>query len=260
VRFVHGAPPAAAGPVSRSQVVEQKVCCMKINATTSTKLRIAGVGPLAALVLSAGVLLYQSDTPTEAEREAERALQERMAYEPDALSKADSSAIMRVLMQDALTNPGQVSFIRPERIDEETLWLARAIYSESKQPAEQELVAWTIRNRVETHYRGRSTYRGVVLDPYQFSGFNPNHPRRAYYLNLSPHGKAESWRRTLSIAFHVRHAPADLRPFSKETRHFYSERSMIGRAHPQWAYNLDPVQPDRHRIDVRRFRFLAGVV
>jgi len=230
------------------------------NVNLSTRLQVAGIGPLAVILLSAGIWMYQSNTPTEAEREAKRALAERMAYEPDDLSMADSSAIMRVLIQDALSNPDRISFIRPELIDDETLWLARAVYSESKKPAEQELVAWTIRNRVETSFRGRTSYRGVVLDPYQFSGFNPNHPRRTYYLNLSPRSQAEGWQRTLSIAFHVRHAPEELRPFSEYTRHFYSERSMVGRAHPQWAHNLDPVQPERHHIDSRRFRFLAGVI
>ncbi len=233
---------------------------MKINATMSPRLRTSGVASLAALVLSTGLFVFQHNSTSEAQRQAERGFEKRMAYEQDSLSKADSTAIMHMLTRDVLDDPRNASYLRPELIENETLWLARAVYSESKKPEEQELVAWTIRNRVETRYRGRSSYRSVVLDPYQFSAFNPNHPRRSFYINLSPTSQAEGWQRALSIAFHVRHAPEDLRPFAKETRHFYSERSMVGRAHPQWAYNLDPVQPERHRIDERRFRFLAGVI
>ena len=60
-----------------------------------------------------------------------------------------------------------------DAVSEDVLWLARCIYSETKRAPEQELVAWVIRNRVETGYRGQRSYEGAVLDPYQFSAFNP---------------------------------------------------------------------------------------
>ena len=155
---------------------------------------------------------------------------------------------------DAIT----FSFLDPENIEEETLWLARCIYSETKRPHEQELVAWVVRNRVDTAYRGRTTYREVVLDPYQFSAFNPNGPKRSFYANLTPTDSIPGWRRALRIAYQVRHAEASQRPFSIRTRHFFSEQSMPDRQFPQWASYKQHVKPNwSYRVDQRRFRFYA---
>ncbi len=145
-------------------------------------------------------------------------------------------------------------------VDSETLWLARAIYSETKQVHEQELVAWVIRNRVETGYRDKHTYEGVVLDPYQFSAFNPGSPKRAFYSSLTPTDSLPGWQRALRIAHYVRHADPSQRPFSIETRHFYSERSMVGRPHPHWANDRQLVRPNwTYRVDQRRFRFYEAI-
>ena len=145
-------------------------------------------------------------------------------------------------------------------VDDETLWLARGIYSETKRPAEQELVAWTIRNRVETQYRGKKTYRDVVLDPYQFSAFNPGTRKRSYYSSLSVHSAAKGWQKALRVAYEVKHMPGTYRPFPVTTRHFYSERSMRGRRHPHWARGQRPVQPVRdYALDARRFRFFSDI-
>lgn len=147
-----------------------------------------------------------------------------------------------------------------EGIDSETLWLARAIYSETKQIHEQELVAWVIRNRVETGYRDKHTYEGVVLDPYQFSAFNPGSPKRAFYTSLTPTDSLPGWQRALRIAHYVRHADDSKRPFSIKTRHFYSERSMMGRPHPYWANDQQRVTPIwSYRVDQRRFRFYEAI-
>lgn len=143
-------------------------------------------------------------------------------------------------------------------IDPETLWLARCMYSESDLPHEQELVAWVVRNRVATAYRGQRTYRDVVLDDRQFSAFNLDGRRRDYYLALQPHTSARGWRRTLAIAAYVRRAPWTVRPFGVEVRHFYSEVSMVGRRAPTWAHGQSPVAPNRlYRVDPARFRFFA---
>ncbi len=150
----------------------------------------------------------------------------------------------------------------PTNLDESTVWLARAIYSETKLPHEQELVAWVIRNRVETAYRGHRTYRSVVLDPYQFSAFNPGASKRAHYLRLRPEAPLPQWRQALWVARYVRHAEgAAYRPFPVETRHFYSERSMRGRAVPYWAERSGVVAPehDQYAIDERRFRFFKQI-
>ena len=143
-------------------------------------------------------------------------------------------------------------------IDDETLWLARCIYSESNRPHEQELVAWVVRNRVATAYRGKRTYRDVVLDDRQFSAFNVGARRRGFYLSLEPESSAPGWRRALLIAHYVRHVPWSRRPFDVRVRHFYSEVSMVGRRHPTWAVGETPVRPNRpFALDPTRFRFLA---
>lgn len=140
----------------------------------------------------------------------------------------------------------------------EVLWLARIIYSETKQPHEQELVAWVVRNRVETGYRGKRTYRDVVLDPWQFSAFNRNSPKRSHYVSLEHNSGAAGFKTALEIAQRVANADSELRPFGLTTRHFYSERSMRGRRQPSWAYNKRPVKLGRD-VDPRRFRFYADI-
>ena len=147
----------------------------------------------------------------------------------------------------------------PQEIDTETLWLARCIYSETKRAQEQELVAWVVRNRVETSYRGNDSYREAVLDPYQFSAFNPGSRKRAHYASLDASSKENGWQRALLIAHTVKEAPAAQRPFSADTRHFFSERSMAGGRHPNWAARGTQVTPERYSIDEDRFRFYAEV-
>lgn len=146
----------------------------------------------------------------------------------------------------------------PALTKEDMLWLARVIYSETKRPSEQELVAWVVRNRVETGYRGKSTYRDVVLDRYQFSAFNPNTRTRSHYASLEWDSKERGFARALAIAATVATADWSERPFSETTRHFYSRRSMPGGATPAWAQNMQPVDLDRH-VEPDRFRFYANV-
>ncbi|PSQ84935.1 MAG: hypothetical protein BRD42_10715 [Bacteroidetes bacterium QS_3_64_15] len=148
----------------------------------------------------------------------------------------------------------------PAEVDEPTLWLARVIYSETKLRHEQELVAWVVRNRVETAYRGKSTYREVILDPYQFSAFNPGSSKRSLLMHLEPETPLPRWKQALWIAYYVRHADPIYRPFSRQTRHFFSERSMMGRPKPFWARRHRFVSPGRdYQVDERRFRFYEGI-
>lgn len=145
-------------------------------------------------------------------------------------------------------------------MDEATLWLARCIYSETKIPHEQELVAWVVRNRVETEYRGRATYEGVVLDPYQFSAFNPGSPKRSFYMNLTPETQLPGWQQALTIAHYVRRADPAYRPFSIKTRHFFSEVSMPNNQFPYWVQQREHVSPGwNYTVDARRFRFYEKV-
>ena len=146
-----------------------------------------------------------------------------------------------------------------DAVTDDVLWLARCIYSETKRAEEQELVAWVIRNRVETGYRGQDTYQGVVLDPYQFSAFNPGNPKRRLYTSLAPAPDMPAFNQALEVAHTVYYSRESDRPFDAKTRHFYSERSMVGRRAPNWAEGHVPVRPTGFRIDPRRFRFYKGV-
>lgn len=147
----------------------------------------------------------------------------------------------------------------PARVSDDVLWLARCIYSETKREHEQELVAWVVRNRVETGYRGQSTYEGVVLDPYQFSAFNPGSSKRRLFTTLTPTSNSASFQQALEVAHEVYYAPSTTRPFPKTTRHFYSEQSMQGGRTPAWAEGERPVTPVRHRVNPKRFRFYSGL-
>lgn len=146
-----------------------------------------------------------------------------------------------------------------ETINNNVLWLARCIYSETKRAEEQALVAWVVRNRVETRYRGESSFRGVVLDPYQFSAFNRGSRKRRFYRSLSPYSDARGWLRTMKVAHNVYYSDESERPFAITTRHFYSERSMRGRRAPRWTRGQRPVRLTNQRIDARRFRFYSGI-
>ncbi len=184
-----------------------------------------------------------------------------VASPAEASSSVDSTSFE---LLSALYGPDDVetagSLQVPPNLDEPTLWLARAAFSETKLPHEQELVAWVVRNRVETSYRGKDTYRGVVLDPYQFSAFNPNSSKRSFLLRLTPENKLRAWRQALWIAHHVRHADSNARPFSRNTRHFFSERSMEGRIFPYWADRQNVVSPSKsYLINERRFRFYKEI-
>lgn len=140
----------------------------------------------------------------------------------------------------------------------ELLWLARCVYSETKREHEQELVAWVVRNRVETRYRGKGTYQSVVLDPWQFSAFNADNPKRARLLALDYDSDVRAFQQALAVAARVMTASPDDRPFSPRTRHFYSARSMEPGVTPLWALDVQPIAVGLH-VDPERFRFYDGV-
>lgn len=150
----------------------------------------------------------------------------------------------------------EVSWIRDEPSEEELLWLARCIYSETKRPIEQLLVAWVVRNRVETQYGGNDSYKEVILDPYQFSAFNPESDLTLPDLASDSTG----WKETVRLARYVMKAPASDRPFSVITRHFYSERSMPDHRKPSWVGKSRALQINGHDIDEERFRFYSGIL
>ena len=215
----------------------------------------AGVALSAVLLSFSGAIAFRGDldeiTSGHVEAPADTADVETHDLDP---TRIDSP------IDEVLLHPKKLPPLPPENIDLETLWLARCIFSESKRPEEQELVAWVVRNRVETRYRGKRTYQDVILDPYQFSAFKPDYHQWEFYTGLHPHSKVPGWQRALRIAHYVRNVDGSLRPFSPQTRHFYSERSLGNGIHPAWATGLEPVTPNRdYQIEARRFRFFENV-
>ncbi|GEM_PF-1079850 len=164
-------------------------------------------------------------------------------------------------LEEALQNPKKFTPLPPEQIDTETLWLARVIFSETKRADEQALVAWVVRNRVDTRYRGKHSYQSVILDPYQFSAFRPGEEKGQYYAGLTRYSRVPGWQTALKIAHAVRTTEETHRPFSSKTRHFYSQRSMSGTAAPSWARGIVPVEIEYTSIEIdeRRFRFYEDI-
>jgi hypothetical protein len=180
-----------------------------------------------------------------------------------AAIRDDSTAIPGFRGRVGIVDVRRLPVLPPQelkKIDNETLWLARCIYSETKRPEEQELVAWVVRNRVETGYRGNDSYKEAVLDPYQFSAFIEGTKTREHYGSLTVDSKVPGWQKALTIAKTVRELPAQHRPFSRNTRHFYSEQSMVDGRTPDWAKDGKVVKPERDfELEARRFRFYVGV-
>lgn len=119
----------------------------------------------------------------------------------------------------------------------EVLWLARAVYSESKVASDQRLVACTIRYRVESGRWGDS-YENVVLSRHQFSGLHPYSWNKLYSFNMSRtyQSSGETWKTAVDIAkktYMARSVKALCPELPKNTMHFYSPQSVV--ATPAWA-------------------------
>ena len=116
--------------------------------------------------------------------------------------------------------------------DEEILWLARTLYSETKREDEMRLVAWVVRNRVETKFRG-TTYKEVALSHKQFSGLNKGDKQYAHNISLTFEHTYTSWQTAVRVAREVYYAPASERPLPTTVRHFYSPIAV--RMAPGWS-------------------------
>lgn len=158
--------------------------------------------------------------------------------------------------QDSLTHYSKVvdSFdVEVLRYDPETVWLARGIYSETNDSTEMVLVGKVIRNRYEMQYNGKTTYKEIILDPWQFSGFNLNNTRRNHNLSRSVTYNGRTWQTALNVAHMIRTIPID----SFNATHFYSSISMVPRGSaPRWAEQFDPVPVQG--VDPERFRFFTN--
>ncbi len=178
----------------------------------------------------------------------------------DPISPHQKLSVEGVAYVRPISDWSNIPTVPLELIDEETVWLARCIFSETKDAREMELVAWVVRNRVETGYRGKNTYKSTVLDPFQFSAFNDESTTRDFYASLQKHHDFLGWQEALRIAYLVRTDDGRRRPFSEATRHFYSEVSMVGRTSPVWSSGYEPVvTPGDFEVDERRFRFYEDI-
>ena len=144
------------------------------------------------------------------------------------------------------------------RDEEEILWLARVLYSETKRASEQRLIAWVVRNRVETGFWDGHTYKAIATQPDQFSGLQPKHPHYDYNISLSYSDTDNShWNQALSIARSIYYAPSSERPFSQMTRHFYSPHAVT--RHPQWASGQEAIHTVEANDGRIRFAFYSYV-
>ncbi len=141
---------------------------------------------------------------------------------------------------------------------QEILWLARIVYSESKTREEQIMVAWVVRNRVETKYRGADTYKEVANDPSQFSGLTvvDAHMKTIRGLDYGD-TKNKSWTDAISIARAVYFAEDTLRPIAQSVRHFYSPGAVL--RDPSWATSKKPAMVLRNTNGAIQFAFYDGV-
>jgi hypothetical protein len=141
--------------------------------------------------------------------------------------------------------------------EENILWLARVIFSETKVPDEMRLVGWVVRNRVENGYWG-NTYEKVALSPYQFSGLNPSDSQYQTNIHLGYATTNPAWRNALEIAKEIYFADDATRPFGKDVLHFYSPVSVS--VAPAWAKGATPDQVVSNATDgAPRFAFYSGV-
>ncbi len=145
-----------------------------------------------------------------------------------------------------------------DKIDEEILWFARTIYSETKKADEQTLVAWVIRNRVESGIYPE-TYKDVVLQRGQFSGMHATDKQYAINTSLGYGDSNPSWDSALSIARAVYFADPILRPLPAGVMHFYSPISVTRT--PAWAADTEPAHivrdPETNSV---RFAFYADIM
>lgn len=156
----------------------------------------------------------------------------------------------------AATASGVDVFLKGD-VNSEILWFARTIYSETKTAEEQTLVAWVIRNRVESALYPE-TYKEVVLQKGQFSGMHPSDAQYWTNVTLGFEDHSPSWDSAVSIAKAVYFADPILRPLPKTVMHFYSPVSVTRT--PSWAEGLEPAHTVRDaKTNSVRFAFFADI-
>ncbi len=163
-----------------------------------------------------------------------------------------------ILAEDAADSSSNIPPASAENTKDlkEILWLARAVYSESKLSQDQRLVACTVRNRVESGKWG-DAYQEVVLSPYQFSGLHPYSWNAQYSQNITrTYASAGSaWKSALDVSKKVYYAK-DVTSVCPElpstATHFFSPQAMV--TIPAWAHQKKLVYSAGNR-----FSFYADV-
>ena len=175
------------------------------------------------------------------------------AYAPTGSTSAEPLVILNAEQVEVLRDFAEDLNLLAQQKGE-VLWLARVIYSESKRPHEQALVAWVVRNRTENKFYSDGTYEGTALARSQFSGMHPRldrHATRNLSMNYQTVGDP-AWESAMRIAEEVYYSDGSNRPFDGDVQHFYSP---IVIAPPAWAYHGEKV----YETEGRRFAFYRGI-
>lgn len=165
------------------------------------------------------------------------------------------SAHLAVSETDLINFNPESKILKSPTYDEEILWFARLIYSETKDVNEQVIVAWVARNRVENGFRG-NTYKEVALSPSQFSGLNAFDHNYQKNINLGYEDSVAEWRTAIEVAKLVYGAPDIMRPFPQSVMHFYSPVAIRP---PAWAQGRAPVHEIKNATGGVRFAFFDGI-
>jgi len=139
--------------------------------------------------------------------------------------------------------------------EREVLWATRAILSETRNPREMLLIANVIRNRVDMGYRGKQTAKGVILDPYQFSAFNPGRSSRWRYINMTNQQVDDAlWQDAWNAARFAMTAPREVLPFANPCINHFVHPGGLRRI-PNWMNHMEQVTlGDVQRPEIEFFR------
>jgi hypothetical protein len=143
-------------------------------------------------------------------------------------------------------------------------WIGLCLVTESNYPFEWPAVAAVIRNRIDSR-RFPSTAGEVVLQPKQFSAFNPFTPAEPTFAtwerviySMSDARRAQV-KDAIPCAAWVLSLPVWRLPFAPTVCHYYSPVSMIPKwSEPKWAKQAKRLFTPSG-IDPKRFVFADGV-
>jgi len=137
---------------------------------------------------------------------------------------------------------------------EDVLWTTRALLSETKRPSEMLHVATVIRNRMDRGYRGSGSAQEVVLDRYQFSGFNPGRAKRLFYMGLTRKGPHDYlWDVAWNVSRYAMTMPRRALPLGPCVTHFF--HVTTNEARPSWPLRMKQVNlGDVHLPRIKFYR------